>query len=165
MTVGAYYASMNDLEFNALGYIWMGINCFLTAGYVLYMRHASTSIKLTKFGMVFYNNLLCSILILPFCIFFNEMPALQNKEIMNSTFIWMNILAGVLGFSLNFASLWCVSETSASTYAIAGSLAKIPVTVLGVVLFDVPISPKGAAYIAMAIFGGLVYAYSKLPKR
>lgn len=165
MTTGAYFASVNDLEFNVLGYLWMGANCFLTAGYVLYMRHASTTIKLTKFGMVFYNNLLCSILILPVCIVFNELPALRNEQIMNPTFIAMNVLAGVLGFSLNFASLWCVSETSASTYSIVGSLAKIPVTVLGVVLFDVPITPKGAAYIAMSIFGGLIYAYSKLPKR
>lgn len=135
------------------------------AGYVLYMRYASTSIKLPKFGMVFYNNLLCSMLLVPFVFLFNEMPMWAHPDIMNSTFITMNIIAGVLGFFLNFASLWCVSETSASTYAITGSLCKIPVTVLGVVLFNATISEKGATFIAMAIFGGLIYAYAKLPAR
>ena len=128
------------------------------------MRYASTSIKLPKFGMVFYNNLLCSILVFPLCILFNELPMLMHPAIMNRQFIVMNVLAGVLGFFLNFASLWCVSETSASTYAIVGSLCKIPVAILGVILFDAPITERGASFISMAIFGGLIYAYAKLPK-
>lgn len=32
MTVGAYFASVNDLEFNFLGYFWMSTNCLFTAG-------------------------------------------------------------------------------------------------------------------------------------
>jgi GDP-mannose transporter len=164
MTTGAYFASVNDVEFNVTGYVWMSLNCLLTAGYVLYMRYASTSIKLPKFGMVFYNNLLCSILVLPFILLFNELPMWTHPDIMNTQFIVMNVIAGVLGFFLNFASLWCVSETSASTYAIVGSLCKIPVTVLGVVLFDAPITEKGAVFISMSIFGGLIYCYAKLPK-
>lgn len=36
----------------------MVANCCTTAGYVLYMKHATKSIKLPRFGMVFYNNLL-----------------------------------------------------------------------------------------------------------
>lgn len=127
------------------------------------MRFASTNIKLPKFGMVFYNNLLCSLLLIPFVFLFDEVPMWSHPEIMNRQFIFMNILAGVLGFFLNFASLWCVSETSASTYAISGSLCKIPVTVLGVVLFNTPITEKGVTFISMAIFGGLIYGYAKLP--
>jgi GDP-mannose transporter len=136
----------------------------LCVGYVLYMRYASTSIKLPKFGMVFYNNLLCSFLVLPFILLFNELPMWTHPDIMNAQFIVMNVIAGVLGFFLNFASLWCVSETSASTYAIVGSLCKIPVTVLGVVLFNAPITERGAGFISMSIFGGLIYCYAKLPK-
>ncbi len=90
------------------------------------MRYASTNIKLTKFGMVFYNNLLCSVLLLPLCLYFNEIPtALSSIEIFNPSFITLNVVAGILGFYLNFASLWCVAETSASTYAIVGSMCKV----------------------------------------
>ncbi len=32
MTIGAYFASVNDIEFNVMGYLWMSINCFFTAG-------------------------------------------------------------------------------------------------------------------------------------
>ena len=99
----------------------------------------------------------------PLCCYYNEFDSLYNPDIMNRNFIVMNVIAGVLGFYLNFASLWCVAETSASTYAIVGSLSKIPVTILGVILFHVPISPRGASFIAMAILGGLIYGYAKLP--
>lgn len=48
MTLGAVLASANDLEFNMVGYFWMAANCFFTSSYTLYMRHASTTIKLSR---------------------------------------------------------------------------------------------------------------------
>lgn len=42
----------------AWGYFWMSANCFATASYVLTMKFATRTMKLPKFGMVFYNNLL-----------------------------------------------------------------------------------------------------------
>lgn len=42
----------------AWGYFWMSANCFATAAYVLTMKFATRTMKLPKFGMVFYNNLL-----------------------------------------------------------------------------------------------------------
>ena len=38
MVLGAVLAAHEDLSFNATGYLWMGLNCCSTAGYVLYMR-------------------------------------------------------------------------------------------------------------------------------
>lgn len=48
MTIGAVLAGANDLEFHAVGYMWMILNCCFTSCYTLYMRYASTSIKLSK---------------------------------------------------------------------------------------------------------------------
>jgi hypothetical protein len=48
MTLGALLAAANDLEFNAVGYFWLVLNCMCTAGYTLYMRYASTNIKLPR---------------------------------------------------------------------------------------------------------------------
>lgn len=42
----------------AWGYFWMSANCVATAAYVLTMKFATRTMKLPKFGMVFYNNLL-----------------------------------------------------------------------------------------------------------
>jgi len=163
MVIGAVLAGANDLEFNFYGYVWMAINCVFTSGYVLYMRFASTSIKLPRFGMVYYNNLLSCALLLPICIFRNEFAVLLDPEIMTMPFVASNIIAGVLGFYLNFASLWCVSATNATTYAIVGSLNKVPITVLGFLMFNAKMTTEGIIFIAMATAGGFLYAYSKLP--
>ncbi len=48
MTFGALLAGANDLEFHALGYFWMVMNCLFTSCYTLYMRYASTNIKLSR---------------------------------------------------------------------------------------------------------------------
>lgn len=50
-------------ECSSWGYFWMVANCCTTAGYVLYMKHATKTIKLPRFGMVFYNNLLTTLLL------------------------------------------------------------------------------------------------------
>ena len=164
MVVGAVLAGANDLEFNLYGYLWMAINCFFTSGYVLYMRFASTSIKLPKFGMVYYNNLISMALLLPVCIARSEFSAFMDPAVMTLPFLSANLVAGVLGFYLNFASLWCVSATNATTYAIVGSLNKVPITVLGFFLFSAKMTSEGVVFITMATAGGFLYAYSKLPK-
>ena len=160
MVSGAVFAGYNDLGFSMIGYFWMIANCLSTSGYVLYMRFASTNIKLPKFGMVFYNNLSMAIL-MPLIVIMGEVPALMDPEIMTPYFITANCAAGFLGFYLNFASLWAVSVTSASTYAIVGSLNKVPITILGFFLFDAPLTNDGVWGIVIATLGGFVYAYSK----
>lgn len=163
MTLGAILAGMNDLEFSLVGYVWMAINCCFTASYTLYMRFATANIKLSKFGMVYYNNLLSSIMLFVVCMLRNEFVALFSPGILTPRFISSTIVAGVFGFGLNFASLWCVSATSATTYAIVGSLNKVPVTLLGFVLFNAQMTSNGILFLTMATLGGFLFAYSKLP--
>ena len=164
MTVGAVFAGLNDIDFQWIGYFWMITNCVMTASYTLYMRFASRNIKIPKLGMVFYNNLLSVVFLVPLIHHFNEYDDLRNPEIMTTKFILVNTLAGLLGAALNFASLYCVGSTSATTYAIVGTLNKIPVTFLGYFLFDTHISNEGLMFIAFATFGGILYGYAKLPK-
>lgn len=66
-----------------------------------------------------------------------------------------------MGYALNLASLWCVAETSATTYSMVGALNKIPVTLLGALLFNAPINAQSAAFIAFGLLAGMTYAYAK----
>lgn len=107
----------------------MSANCVATASYVLYMKYATKTIDLSKFGMVFYNNLLSVPLLLPLAFYMSETESVfKHWDVMtSSSFLVMNLVAGSMGFLLNLASLWCVSATSATTYALVGSVNKIPV--------------------------------------
>jgi GDP-mannose transporter len=97
-------------------------------------------------------------------VFHNFPQMFYDRDIFNSYFIWSVVLTGVIGFGLNFASLWCVSSTSATTYAIVGTLNKIPITILGFLLFDTKLTSQGIGFVVLATLGGLLYGYAKAPK-
>jgi GDP-mannose transporter len=86
------------------------------------INNNKTLFAICRFGMVYYNNVISAALLLPFCIMNGEFNSLFDPQIMTKEFIFWNCVAGFLGFYLNFASLWCVGATSATTYAIVGKL-------------------------------------------
>jgi len=187
MILGATVAADLDIDFSAIGYAWQLINCVMTSAYVLYLKHAVTTIKLPKFGMVFYNNLLSIPLLLfiaacnrefstVYSALYSGVP-IQNtnnhdpthnssikQQHTATTFLILNFIAGTIGFVLNFASLWCVSATSATTYSIVGALNKVPITIIGFFLFETHITRNGAISIAASLCGGLLYTAAKIYK-
>ncbi|CAM9923966.1 unnamed protein product, partial [Discosporangium mesarthrocarpum] len=95
MVVGALLASMHDLYFSPWGYFWMSANCCATAGYVLYMKYATKHIKLPKFGMVFYNNLLSTCFLAPLALGVGDFKKyLMHEELHTMLYISINIFAG-----------------------------------------------------------------------
>jgi GDP-mannose transporter len=163
MTVGAIMAGVEDLQFSFIGYFWMIINCVCTAFYTLYMRYVTQHVKLSKLGMVYYNNVLSLIILAPVCLLLNQQSDILQPQYTTISFMSTNILAGIFGVCLNFASLWCVGSTSATNYAIVGSLCKIPTLILGFVIFYTPVTNQGLMYIILGTLGGILYGYSKLP--
>mmetsp|Transcript_49687 Transcript_49687/g.140698 ORF Transcript_49687/g.140698 Transcript_49687/m.140698 type:complete len:224 (-) Transcript_49687:215-886(-) len=167
MVLGAVLAAHEDLSFNATGYLWMGLNCCSTAGYVLYMRKVTSSIKLSKFSAVFINNFLCCIMLTMTATATGELQrALEavvgSERSLDYRYLVLNGFTGVIAFLMNFASLWCIACTSGTTYSIIGSLNKVPVTLLGVVLFDARLTFEQALFVVMSMLGGFGYSYAKV---
>ena len=46
----------------------------------------------------------------------------------------------MLGFAISFASLWFLSKSTPTTYSLVGSLNKIPISIIGLVIFKTPTS-------------------------
>jgi GDP-mannose transporter len=163
MLGGAVAAAWNDISISYIGLFWMVLNCLATSGYVIYMKHATKTVELSTWGMVFYNNVLCVLFLLPVAVvrgetqIFLTTPAIQTPD-----YFTKNLFAGMAGFLLNFASLNCVAVTGPTTYAIVGSLNKIPVAILGYIIFDSVISEETWFFIAISMFGGFLYSYAKL---
>mmetsp|Transcript_3939 Transcript_3939/g.7514 ORF Transcript_3939/g.7514 Transcript_3939/m.7514 type:complete len:369 (-) Transcript_3939:354-1460(-) len=166
MLGGACAAAKHDAEITPLGIFWMIANCLCTAGYVLYMKHATQSIKLSKWGMVFYNNLLAMVFLLPMAVFRGEASTfLKTPAIHTLGYLSKNVYAGFVGFFLNFASLTCVQATGPTTYAIVGSLNKIPTTIIGYFLFKTVITHQTWFFIGINILGGFIYSYAKIREK
>lgn len=163
MFLGAVAAAQNDIHVTATGLFWMVANCMATSSYVLYMKYATQNIQLSKFGMVFVNNVLCVALLLPVAFLNGEITTFLNaKQVHTFDYASKNAFAGFVGFFLNFASLHCVSVTGPSTYAIVGSLNKIPVAILGYLIFDSVIDSKTWFFISVSLCGGFLYSYAKI---
>merc|ERR1712019_237209 len=123
------------------------------------MKFATKNVKLSKFGMVFYNNLLCMLFLLPVTLYNGEMKMFINAtELHTMDYLMKNFFAGFVGFFLNFASLNCVSKTGPTTYAIIGSLNKVPTTLLGWFIFNSIITAKSWFFIAVSMFGGFLFS-------
>ena len=103
------------------------------------MNGKSKTVALTKFGMVYYNNLLSLPICLPIAFMMGEFPAVLSASLLNDEnaqgFMLCAFFSGVVGFVLNLASLWCNQSVTATTYAVVGAMNKIPLLMLGAVLF------------------------------
>lgn len=169
MLMGAVMASYSDVGGKATpstlsGYFWMLLNCASTAAYVLYMRFATAkaTFKISKFGMAFYNNLISLPLLAPPMLLNGEaFTVWSNPLLANLNFNIVLFISGIAGVGLNLASFWCVSVTSATTYATVGALNKIPTTFIGVALLGEVLKSDTAIFVTFGMIGGILYGYAK----
>jgi len=161
MLVGSVVAALNDLEFRMDGYVWMVINCTISACYVLYMKIAMKGTKLSEFGSVFYNNVLSIPLVLMLVLGDGVEGIHDYPHWNNPGFIVVAVFSGFSSVCISFASFWTVKATSPTTYSVVGSLNKIPLTIIGVIVFNTPLSLLGGVSIVIGLSGGVVYSLFK----
>ena len=161
--IGYMMAEMNSANVSQTGLFWMLSNCLCTSGYILYLKFATKSVKLSKFGMVFYNNVLCTLFLFPVTAVNGQLwKFLRTKALHTADYAVKNAFAGFVGFFLNFASLNCVAQTGPTTYAMLGSLNKVPIAIFGYLIFDNAISEETWTFICISLMGGILYTIAKL---
>ncbi len=158
---GAMLSGVSEIKPNPSGYMWVMLNCFATAAYVLYMR-ANVKMKLSVFEKALYNNVLMVPTVSVLALLLGEWPAaFQAEQWGNGSFIVALIFSGGIGFILNMASIWCVDVNGATTYSMIGAVNKVPVTFIGYFIFDEVISTKQWWFVVLSLIAGCLYAYAK----
>ncbi|MBE7182573.1 MAG: hypothetical protein INR71_15435 [Terriglobus roseus] len=148
------------------GYVWMMINCFCTATYVLSMRKRIKVTNFKDFDTMFYNNLL-TIPILLGCSLILEDWSSENVNRnfppeSRSSIIFAILLSGLSSLFISYSSAWCVRVTSSTTYSMVGALNKLPLAISGLVFFDAPVTFGSVSAIFIGFVSGLVYAVAKV---
>jgi GDP-mannose transporter len=155
-----------------VSYSWMISNCLSTAFYALIMKARMKSVNFKDFDVVFYSNLLSTpvLLLMSWMYESQELSSLHERyfgdegELYESEFKHLMlsiILSGFSGFAISFGSSWCVRTTSSTTYSMVGALNKLPISILGMILFDVPVTVGGVLSILIAFLSGIVYTRAK----
>lgn len=148
-----------------LGYIWMIINCFSSASFVLIMRKRIKLTNFKDFDTTYYNNLLSiPILLVASFIFEDWSPA--NIEVNFPTearysVIMAMIFSGLSSVGISYCSAWCVRVTSSTTYSMVGALNKLPIALSGLIFFDAAINFWSVSSIIVGFIAGLVFTVAK----
>jgi len=163
MLAGAVIAARNEVEVTHVCLFWMLVNCVFTSGYVLYLKYVTKNVRLSKFDMVFYNNVLNSLFLFPVSVMNGEFKTFMSTPVLHSVgYAVKNGLAGFVGFFLNLSSLNCIAQTGPTTYAVIGSLNKVPIALMGYYIFDAKISEETRTFISISLLGGILYIVAKL---
>ena len=161
LVIGALLSGYHDLSFDAVGYQWMAVNCCCTAAYVLFLRY-SVTMKLSQSEKAFYNHILSLPLTLVLAFAAGDLPwAWYAPQFGNVGFLATMGITAAMGVLLNLASLWCIAVTGPTTYSMAGALNKIPLALLGALLFPQPFTWQSAVYIAFGLAAGSLFGVVK----
>merc|ERR1711871_1909942 len=112
------------------------MNCLSTAFYVLYLRYALKATQMSKLKAAYYNNLL-SLPLLCIIMLVNGgiSNQFQHEAFQNFNFLLLLFCTGIGGMCLSMSSMWCIRETSATTYCVVGAANKIILVILGMFIF------------------------------
>lgn len=75
------------------------------------------------------------------------------------------ISTGINGVIIALCSMWCIEQTSGSTYSMVGALNKIPSSILGIVIFKDPINVLNLWGVAIGLVGGIIFTLSGMKKK
>lgn len=148
-----------------VGYIWMLLNCFSSAAYVLAMRKR---IKLTGFkdwDSMFYNNLLCIPILVIASVLIEDWGStnlnLNFPPESRSFLLFAMCFSGAAAVFISYTTAWCIRTTSSTTYSMVGALNKLPVAASGMIFFGDAVNFGSVTAVGTGFFAGLVYAIAK----
>lgn len=169
---GGVVGCASDLNFSTIGYTWLAINCLCTGGYLIEMRRCIANIGFKDFDTVYYNNILSVPILAGLSCVLDDWGLFVDSywrvgapmAAQRQLFIGGALLGCVSAFAISFASAWCLRILSSTTYSIAGSLNKLPVSISGLLFFpnERNFGVGNLSSIGLSFAGGVVYTAGQL---
>lgn len=178
MVGGALFAALYDLQFSGRGYVLILLNDIFTALNGVYLKKASSSVKVGKMAVLFYNSAFSGIALLLFFIWsqiFEYQSAASgslggDSELSrvlafegwnNPRFVVCFCLAAIMGSVLNYSIFLCTSINSALTTAVVGCLKNVMTTYFSMIFLPgYTFTAFNFIGLNVSIVGSLVYTYA-----
>ncbi|CAO1623722.1 unnamed protein product [Sympodiomycopsis kandeliae] len=148
------------------GYMWMALNCVVSAAYLLVMRKRIKAIGFKDWDTMFYNNLLSLPILLAMSLlvenwstesWVTNFPPETRTRLVSAI-----IFSGACAVFIGYTTAWCVRTTSSTTYSMVGALNKLPLAVSGMIFFkDPPVTLGSTSAIGVGFGAGVVYTIAK----
>ena len=162
MLAGSAIAALGDLALDLVALRWLLLNVLCTVLHVAAIKAITGATRASSASKTFHNQLLALAIFLAAAWARGELPAFSGRLLAQSrTFQLGFALSIVLGLTINYASFWCLSVTSGTTYSFVGASNKIPTALLGHLLFNSQLTALGWAGVAFGLVAGLLYSVAK----
>ncbi|KAL6122835.1 hypothetical protein NUSPORA_00094 [Nucleospora cyclopteri] len=157
MIISSWTADLSNTK-NFYGCLWMLLNIFSTAAYVLYLKFIMINIG-TRIESVLFTNML-SIPLLTICTFvFDDF---QQKIAVSPIIIFCIILSSVFAFLTAFSTAWTLQIISSTAYCMLGALNKVLLSFFSIFYFNESKNVVKIVSIFIGILGGFFYSYDSL---
>jgi len=165
MLLGSALTGSGDMSATPEGLFWMMSNILLTVAYLAVMKELMPS-DASSSAKALHNNSLTCALFLAVSAAAGDLEGFTRKLPDQSRAFQAGLLAtGLLGTALNMSTFWALQVTNAGTYAFVGAINKIPLAILGHILFHTTVEAKGWAGVSTGLLAGIIYAAAKERKR
>ncbi|KAF7259536.1 hypothetical protein EG68_03254 [Paragonimus skrjabini miyazakii] len=161
MVFGAAIAAIGDITFDPVGYTYVFVNNFSTAGKALLTKSRLRDQGFTSIELLYYN----SVFTLPFLLVIawitTDMSQVINySEWTNPMFLVNFIFSCCSAVLLNYSLLQCTHYTSALTTSITGVIKNILVTYVGMFVGgDYVFTPINFTGVSISAAGAVMYVW------
>ena len=159
--LSTFITAIYDLEYTTLGYFWALTNVAANIGYLASLRYYVSN-KFTSLEKTFHSNLLALIPIIPISIATKEFPqVIYAVQQVTGGFVAAFSCSGVLTLGICASAFWCITCSNGSTLSFIGGFNKVPIVVLGAILFETKTSVPGWIGVVLGLVAGLLFIKSK----
>lgn len=152
---------LHDIEFDAVGYMWAGLNVLMNVAYVVSLRYCLSN-QFSSGEKTLHSNILACGFIFPLAAASGEVPGFFTEFGRTSLrFRALFLLSCVLAAGIGASVFWVIRTASGSTLSFVGAANKVFVVVLGALLFDAKISPAGWVGVGLGTLAGFWFALAK----
>jgi GDP-mannose transporter len=156
----SFCGSMTDLEFNLVGYVWMGIGILSSSIYYISIKFMFKENQVPEFTLVFYNNVLS----IPF--FFVASSADFTRALLYTVngpwLLWGLVsISGLAGMGVNITTYLFLAASTPTSFSVLGVIKKITQTLLGYLTWSSPTNAGNVLSVCVGVLGGIAYTVAK----
>jgi GDP-mannose transporter len=115
---------------------------------------------------MFYNNLLPIPVLLVASLFFEDWSSANLAKNFppeqRLTIISVMVFSGMSAVFISYTQGWCLRVGTSTTFSMVGALNKLPLSIVGLVFFDAPVTFGSVSAIICGFVSGIVYTLAKL---
>lgn len=158
---GVAIASLGEVEFHAIGFVWTVTVCFLSSlKSVMTAKFLVGSLKLHEFDLLQrMSTYAIPQLTLASLLFETEGIRLWWRENGTLQFLFILTFNGFMAFLLNWCNFMTTKKTSALTVTVAGNVKHIVTIALSIMVFSTPLSFMNGLGIIITVIGAAIYSY------